>query len=629
MRVVSVITGRGRFAVLATGVVYGDIGTSPLYTLNAVFNEGGHPIATDPAHILGVLSLIFWSLMIVVSIKYVVFVMRADNQGEGGIMALMALAQRSLQSHSRLGGGVLTLGILGAALFYADSAITPAISVLSAVEGLEVVHQDLKPFVVPATLVILWFLFAFQRRGTAGIGRWFGPIMVLWFLTLAALGVIGIARAPGILSALNPIYAAAFIGESPWAGFLSLGGVVLAVTGAEALYADMGHFGRFPIQLAWFVLVLPALVLNYFGQGALMLTHAGQMTNPFFQLAPAWALFALVGLSTAATVIASQAVISGAFSITRQGMQLGYIPRLNILQTSHDQQGQIFIPVINWILLLAVIVLVLGFQSSSNLATAYGIAVTGTMVITSALALIVVSRLWHLGWVKAILLVLMFIVVDLAFFAANLVKIEEGGWLPLSTAVTLFVLMTTWKQGRDWLRLKLQQDALNVCDFAAALGHEQVTRVAGTGVFLTSNPDGVPHALLHNLKHNKICHEHVVVLCVRFLDVPSIPETARLAYQVLPNGFHRLVVSYGFKDTPDIPQALAQAAAQYGLPASPMTTSYFVGRETLIPGRHAPMSRWRQQLFIGMFRNAGSVVSYFNIPPNMVVELGAQIVLSR
>lgn len=627
MCVAPVIADRARLTVLATGIVYGDIGTSPLYTLSTVFNAGSHPVGVNPAHILAVLSLIFWSLMIVVSIKYVVFIMRADNQGEGGIMALMALALRSLHTHSRWRAGVMTMGILGAALFYADSAITPAISVLSAVEGLEIARQDLKPFVIPVTLIILWFLFVFQRRGTAGIGHWFGPVMVLWFLTLGILGGIGIMRAPEILNALNPIYAIDFIRETPWVGFLALGGVVLAVTGAEALYADMGHFGRFPIRLAWFGLVLPALLLNYFGQGALLLSQPGDMSNPFFRLAPGWALWALVGLATAATVIASQAVISGAFSITRQGMQLGYIPRLNVLQTSHDQQGQIFIPAINWVLMLAVVALVLGFQSSSHLATAYGIAVTGTMVITSALALIVVSRLWHMGWIKGSLLILVFIIVDLAFFCANLIKIEEGGWLPLSTALVLFVLMTTWKRGRDGLRQTLNQSALDVRVFAAALAGEAITRVAGTGIFLTGNPDGVPHALLHNLKHNKVRHDNVVVLCVRFLDVPTVSDADRLDCQTLPNRFYRVVVNYGFKDVPDIPEALYLAAARHDLPAAPMSTSYFIGRETLISNARSSLPLWRQKLFIGMFRNAGSVVSYFNIPPNMVVELGTQVVL--
>lgn len=627
MTAASASPGRVRLTLLATGIVYGDIGTSPLYTLSTIFNAGTHPVGINPMHILAVLSLIFWSLMVVVSIKYVVFIMRADNQGEGGIMALMALALRSLRSHSRLRVGVMTLGILGAALFYGDSAITPAISVLSAVEGLEIASQDMKPFVIPITLVILWFLFVFQRRGTAGIGRWFGPVMVLWFVTLAILGVVGIVHAPQVLQALSPMYAFDFIIASPWVGFLSLGGVVLAVTGAEALYADMGHFGRFPIQLAWFGLVLPSLVLNYFGQGALLLAQPEDISNPFFRLAPDWAQYALVGLATAATVIASQAVISGTFSITRQGMQLGYIPRLNVLQTSEDQQGQIFIPAVNWALLLAVVALVVGFKSSAHLATAYGIAVTGTMVITSMLALIVVSRLWHMGWVRGALLIVIFLAVDLAFFGANLLKIEEGGWLPLSTALVLFVLMTTWKQGRGWLRLKLQQEALDLHAFAAALGEQTIPRVTGTGVFLTGNPDGVPHALLHNLKHNKVLHEHVVVLCVRFLDVPTVPEAERLDYQILPNAFYRLVVSFGFKDEPDIPRALYLAAAQQDLPVLPMSTSYFIGRETLIPGADSPIPLWRQKLFIGMFRNAGSVVSYFNIPPNMVVELGTQIVL--
>lgn len=613
-------------SLAATGIVYGDIGTSPLYTLNTIFSSVSHPITLAEEHILGVLSLIFWSLMIVVSIKYVMFVMRADNQGEGGVMALMALALRSLRPKSRLRNGVVLLGIFGAALFYGDSVITPAISVLSAVEGLEIASAELKPLVIPITIGILWALFIFQQKGTARVGRLFGPIMLLWFIVLAVLGIIGISTEPQILKSLNPIHAVYLLHDSPWAGFLSLGGVVLALTGAEALYADMGHFGRLPIQIAWFGLVLPALLLNYFGQGALLMAHPEDITNPFYRLAPEWALYPLVTLATTATVIASQAVISGTFSITRQAMLLGYVPRMNVLQTSDDRQGQIYIPVINWILMISVILLVLGFESSAKLAAAYGIAVTGTMVITSLLAFIVVSRLWAWGWFKGGLFIAIFLGIDLAFFSANLIKIEAGGWFPLLFGLGLFILMTTWKQGRLLLRDRLKNDAIDLRSFVSSMSKEISTRVPGTAIFLTANPEGVPHALLHNLKHNKVLHQEVVILSVRFRDLPKVPYAERLTYEALPNRFHRINISFGFKDEPNIPKALTLLNRDY-LEINPMQTSYFIGRETLIPSKNSSMPLWREKLFINMFRNAGSVVSYFNIPPNAVVELGAQVVL--
>jgi KUP system potassium uptake protein len=613
-------------SLAATGIVYGDIGTSPIYTLNTIFSSVQHPITLVEEHILGVLSLVFWSLMIVVSVKYVMFIMRADNQGEGGIMALMALALRSLKEQSRLRNGVVLLGIFGAALFYGDSVITPAISVLSAVEGLEIASTDLKPFVIPVTIGILWGLFLFQRKGTSSVGRLFGPIMLTWFLVLGLLGLLGILSDPAILKALNPIHAVHLLKESPWAGFLSLGGVVLALTGAEALYADMGHFGRLPIQVAWFGLVLPALLLNYFGQGALLMLHPGDITNPFFRLAPEWALYPLVALATTATVIASQAVISGTFSITRQAMLLGYVPRMNVLQTSDNLQGQIYIPVINWVLMIAVFLLILGFDSSAKLASAYGIAVTGTMVITSLLAFFVVSRLWNWGWLKAGMFVAVFLGIDLVFFGANLVKIEAGGWFPLLFGFGLFILMTTWKQGRGLLRDKLKRDSIDLSTFIRSTSLEMSTRVPGTAIFLTGNPEGVPHALLHNLEHNKVLHQNVVVLSGRFLDIPKVAYSDRLTYEALPNQFHRISVSFGFNDEPDIPRALTLLNRDY-LELNTMQISYFIGRETLIASAHARMPLWREKLFISMFRNSGNVVNYFNLPPNAVVELGAQIVL--
>lgn len=613
-------------SLAATGIVYGDIGTSPIYALNTIFSSAQHPITLVDEHILGVLSLVFWSLMIVVSVKYVMFIMRADNQGEGGIIALMALALRSLKEQSRLRNSVVLLGIFGAALFYGDSVITPAISVLSAVEGLEIASADLKPFVIPITIGILWGLFIFQRKGTASVGILFGPIMLLWFFVLGVLGLLGILSDPKVLMALNPIHAVHLLKDSPWTGFLSLGGVVLVLTGAEALYADMGHFGRLPVQLAWFGLVLPALLLNYFGQGALLMLHPEDVTNPFFRLAPEWALYPLVILVTTATVIASQAVISGTFSISRQAMLLGYIPRMNVLQTSEKLRGQIYIPVINWMLMSAVFLLIIFFDNSAKLAAAYGIAVTGTMVITSLLAFVVVSRLWGWGWLKSGIFISVFLGIDLAFFGANLVKIEVGGWFPLLFGLGLFVLMTTWKQGRGLLRDKLKQDSIDLSTFVRSMSSEISTRVPGTAIFLTGNPEGVPHALLHNLKHNKVLHQDVVILSVRFLDIPKVHYSERLTYEALPNNFHRISVSFGFNDRPDIPMALTLLNRDY-LELNPMQVSYFIGRETLIPGARTRMSPWRKKLFISMFRNSGSVVNYFNLPPNSVVELGTQIVL--
>lgn len=615
-----------RLSLAAIGVVYGDIGTSPLYTLNTIFTGGLHPVSLNPENILGILSLIFWSLMIVVSFKYVAFIMRADNRGEGGIMALMVLALRKLEDNGKTRAIVMLLGIFGAALFYGDGIITPAISVLSAVEGLQIASPAFKTFVIPITVAVLWALFIFQRKGSARVGALFGPIMCAWFGILAVLGVLSIVAEPHVLGALNPLHGIVFLIASPWMGFLALGGVVLALTGAEALYADMGHFGRHPIQLAWFGLVLPALVLNYFGQGALLMHNPKAIANPFYLLAPGWALYPLVILSTVATVIASQAVISGAFSMTRQAMQLGYSPRMEMQQTSEQEIGQIYLPGINWTLMLAVMVLILGFRTSTSLAAAYGIAVTGTMAITSILAFIVVRKLWGWGWIRGGLLIISLLTIDLAFFSANAIKIEEGGWFPLVFGLGVFLLMTTWKRGRQLLRERLQRDALDLVPFAGTMGSASVTRVAGTAVFLTANPDGVPHALLHNMKHNKVLHEHVVVLCVRMLDIPHVLDEERIEHQALSNNFHRLIVRFGFKDEPDIPKALELCARQ-GLPLDPMETSFFIGRETLIPKVGSDMPVWREKLFIAMYRNAGSVVGFFKIPPNSVVELGTQVIL--
>ena len=613
-------------SLAALGVVYGDIGTSPLYTLSAIFTGGQHAVALNPGNILGILSLIFWSLMIVVSFKYVIFIMRADNRGEGGIMALMALVLPTLEGKPKKRTIFMLLGLFGAALFYGDGVITPAVSVLSAVEGLKVAAPGFSSYVIPITIAVLWALFVFQRRGTARVGALFGPIMVLWFGTLAVLGILNILNEPHVFNALNPTYAIVFLQTSPWVGFLALGGVVLALTGAEALYADMGHFGRPPIQLAWFGFVLPALVLNYFGQGALLIHNPHAIENPFYLLAPGWALYPLVILSTVATVIASQAVISGAFSMTHQAMQLGYSPRMEVRHTSEQEIGQIYLPGINWTLLVAVLALVLGFRTSSNLAAAYGIAVTGTMAITSILAFIVVRNLWGWGWIRGGLLIGILLMIDLAFFSANTLKIAEGGWFPLTFGLGIFVLMSTWKHGRQLLRDRRQQDAIALEPFLDKLAPNTITRVPGTAIFLTANPDDVPHALLHNMTYNKVLHERVVVLGVQILDVPHVTDKDRMEYRALPNNFYRLIVRFGFKDVPDIPKTL-ELGKQYGLPLNPMEISFFLGRETLMLNTDSSMSAWRKRLFITMYHNASSTVTFFKIPPNRVLELGAQVLI--
>ena len=611
-------------ALAALGIVYGDIGTSPLYALKEVF-AGVHPVPITTANIIGILSLVFWSLVVVVSIKYVVFIMRADNRGEGGIMALMALALRKVES-PRVRVAIMLAGIAGAALFYGDGVITPAISVLSAVEGLEIATPALKPFVIPFTIIILVILFALQRKGTAGIGALFGPIMGVWFATLALLGVLNILHEPHVMQSLNPLHGIAFILSNPWLGFLALGGVVLALTGAEALYADMGHFGRKPIQMAWFGLVLPALVLNYFGQGALLLHNPAAVQNPFYLLAPSWALYPMIALSTAATIIASQAVISGAFSMTREAMQLGYSPRMEVQHTSERAIGQIYLPGINWTLLIAVIALVLGFRSSANLGAAYGIAVTGTMLITTVLAFIVVRRLWGWGWVKSGLLISVFLIIDIAFFTANAIKIEDGGWFPLVFGLGVFTLMSTWKRGRQLLRTSIEDQSIPLEPFIAGLSTSSMSRVPGTAVFLSTNPKAVPHALLHNLKHNKVLHQRIALVTVRVEGVPHLAESDWVAVEPLPNNFYRILVRFGFKDEPDLPKALEQCA-QYGVSFNVMETSFFLGRETLIPKIGSGMALWREKLFIAMFRNAGSMADFFHLPPNRVIELGTQVVL--
>lgn len=608
----------------ALGVVFGDIGTSPLYTMKEVFSAGHHPVPLNEANMFGILSLIVWALIMVVSVKYVAFIMRADNRGEGGIMALLALASRNAENDLSKKRIIMMLGILGACMFYADGMITPAISILSAIEGLELAAPALHPLIVPITLLVLFLLFWAQSKGTAMMGAFFGPIMLLWFGTLGILGLIEVIQYPFILAALNPIYAVQFFQHQPWIAFVALGAVVLAVTGAEALYADMGHFGRLPVRLAWFGLVLPALILNYFGQGALILKSAGAVKNPFYLLAPQWMLFPMIIIATLATVIASQAVITGAFSVSRQALQLGFIPRMHVSHTSESQQGQVYMPRVNWGLMLAVMTLVLGFQSSGDLAAAYGIAVTGDMVITTLLAGIVFHTLWGWGKLRTIALVVLFLTIDFAFFAANILKIPDGGWVPLVIGTIIFTLMLTWKTGRTQLYLHLKNEAMAVQPFIEAMSAHPPARVPGNAIFLTPNPDGVPHAMLHNLKHNKVLHEKVVLLTVKFLDIPYASADRRLEVTALGHEFYKVIVNYGFKDAPDLPRDLG-LCAEKGLQLEAMDTSYFIGKESLIASRKPGMAFWRKKIFIGLFRSAESITNQFKLPPNRVVELGAQV----
>lgn len=611
-------------ALAALGVVFGDIGTSPLYTLREVFSSSHHPIAHTVANVYGILSLITWALILIVSIKYIVFIMRADNRGEGGIMALLALASRHAAEGSKKRRRIMLLGILGACMFYADGMITPAISVLSAVEGLEIAAPTLHEFIVPITLIVLFTLFFVQSKGTALVGAFFGPIMLLWFGTLGVLGMINIAHDVTILHALNPAYAFNFFLHTPWLAFGTLGAVVLAVTGAEALYADMGHFGRYPIRLVWFGFVLPALLLNYFGQGAAILHNAEAIQNPFYFLAPKWALFPLITLATLATVIASQAVITGAFSVSRQALQMGFIPRMLIQHTSESTQGQIYMPRVNWGLMVATMLLVISFGSSDDLAAAYGIAVTGDMIITSLLAAIVFHEVWRWSKWRTGLLVALFLIIDLAFFGANVLKIPDGGWIPLLIGVILFTLMLTWKTGRTLLYSRLKHDDIQIAPFIESIDAEPLSRVEGTAVFLTPNADGIPRSLLHNIKHNKVLHEKIVILTVRFLDYPHTNVDERLTVETLPHGFYRVIINYGFMDEPDLPKELVNCYMQ-GLDLKPIETSYFIGKDILITHGRLGMSLWRKKIFALLFRSAETITNQLKLPPNRVVELGAQV----
>jgi KUP system potassium uptake protein len=605
----------------ALGVVFGDIGTSPLYALRECF-DGVHAIPVTVGNVYGVLSLVFWSLVITVSIKYVLFVMRADNEGEGGILALVALVRgRTGQSYRRV---LVAIGLFGAALLYGDGMITPAISVLSAVEGLSVATHVFEPYIVLITVAILIGLFLVQSRGTGGIGVVFGPIMIAWFLVIAILGLPPILKNPAILSALNPWHAYAFFAEHRFGSLLTLGSVFLAITGAEALYADMGHFGAHPIRVAWFSLVLPTLLVNYFGQGAQLLANPDTRVNPFFHLAPEWGLYPLVVLSTMATVIASQAIISGAFSMTQQAIQLGYSPRFDIHHTSAHEVGQVYIPEINWMLMIATVGLVFGFRSSTNLAAAYGMAVTMTMVITTLLAFVVARELWRWSLWRAVLVMAAFLSLDLVFFGANVLKIQHGGWFPLVVAAIVYGVMSTWKRGRELVVARLHASEVSLEAFFKRLAEKPPVRVSGTGVFMTARPEGAPPILVHHLKHNKVLHEQIVLLTVSILNTPTIGEGEPVGVQAIGSGFYRVIARFGFMESPDVPSALTRAREK-GLQLNDNDTTFYLADLTLLASDQLGMPRWRDALFIFLSRNARRATNFFNIPVDRVVEIGIQL----
>ena len=606
----------------AIGVVYGDIGTSVLYSIKEVF-AGGH-VPFTPDNVYGILSIFFWTLTVIVSLKYVTLVLRADNNGEGGLIAMLALASTAVQDKPQLKRVLLLVGIFGTSLFYGDGVITPAISVLSAVEGLEVISPNFTKAVVPTTLVILFGLFALQKHGTAGIGKFFGPITIVWFATIALLGVSQIVTHPEILFALSPHYALMFMWANPGTTFIILGAVVLCVTGAEALYADLGHFGKKPIRLAWFIIVMPSLVLNYFGQGALLLNNPAAVKNPFFMMAPDWALMPLVGMATLATVIASQALITGAFSVTKQAIQMGYLPRLRIEHTSVRDTGQIYLPFVNWALFVTIVLAVVMFRSSSNLAAAYGIAVCTDMLITTILTFYVIRYGWKYPLALCIAATSVFFIVDFAFFASNLMKLFAGGWFPLVIGGGVFTLMITWKEGRRLLNEKLRSDAIDLPGFLDSVFVSPPQRVAGTAVFMTAEPGIVPNALLHNLKHNKVLHEQNVFVTVRNHEVPWIGMDKRLEVESLGHDCWQVNVHYGFKNDLDLPKALQQIKNR-GCQLEPMTTSYFLSRDTVIPTIGKGMSQWREKLFAQMHHNASGAADFLNLPNNSVVELGSKI----
>jgi KUP system potassium uptake protein len=614
--------GAAGLGLAALGIVFGDIGTSPIYTFRECFGaEYGH--GPDTAYVLGVLSLIAWALIIVVAVKYVVLIMRADNHGEGGILALLALAQDAARGER--GRMILTmLGLAGAALFYGDSMITPAISVLSAIEGVGVATPALKAYAVPITIAVLVALFLVQNRGTTTVGHLFGPVMALWFLVIGVAGIAEIAAEPRVLAALNPAYAASVFIAEPWTGFIVLGAVALAITGGEALYADMGHFGRFPIRLAWFAVVMPALLLNYFGQGALILSDPQALDNPFFRMAPDWALLPLVLLSTAATVIASQAVISGAFSMSRQAMQLGLMPQLDVFQTSTLTPGQIYIPQINYLLLIAVVALVLAFGSSSALAAAYGFAVTGTMAVTTVLAGAVARGVWHWRWPAVLAVMAPLLTVDLALFGANALKIPSGGWFPLAIAIVVFTVMTTWRTGRRLVLARVAEQAVTLPQFVSTAEPECEMRVSGTAVFLTAQTDTVPLTLLQNLKHNKVLHRSVLLVHVVTENIPYVAGDRRLRVSELGHGFWQVEAHFGFAETPNVPRAL-QRAKLPGIDLDPAKVSFFVGRANIKSTARPGMARWRERLYVGLVRVATRPAEFFRIPADRVIELSAEI----
>ena len=606
----------------AIGVVYGDIGTSPLYALKEVFANGHVPLNTQ--NILGILSLVFWTLTSVVSIKYVALILRADNHGEGGLIAMLALASQAVKDRPALRSRLLLVGIFGTAIFFGDGVITPAVSVLSAVEGLEVAAPAFHKFVVPVTLVVLTGLFAAQRFGTAAVGRFFGPVMVVWFAVLAVLGLVHIAENPSVLAALSPHYALGFLFGHPAMAFVALGSVVLCVTGAEALYADMGHFGKKPIRLAWFAAVMPALVLNYFGQGAMLLAHPEKVANPFFEMAPSWALYPLIALATLSTVIASQALITAAFSVTKQAIQLGYLPRLRIAHTSIRETGQIYVPFVNWGLFVCIVLAVLAFGSSSALASAYGIAVTIDMTITTVMTFFVIYYGWRLPLPLVLGATVLFLIIDLVFFTANAVKVLDGGWFPLLIGGAMFTIMTTWKQGRNLMADRLRNEAIELPQFLEAIFISPPQRVPGTAVFLNSEKGSTPFALLHNLKHNKVLHEHNLFVTVSHHEVPWVGFGKRCEVESLGHNCWQVTLHFGFKNDPDVPEAL-KLLRDSGVELDDMETSYFLSRDSVVPTFAEGMAMWREKLFASMHRNAAAAADFLNLPTNRIVELGSKV----
>ena len=616
-------SGLAGLTLAAVGIVYGDIGTSPLYTLKTVFDPA-HGLLLSHENLLGIVSLIFWGLTLIVSLKYVTLVLRADNRGEGGIMALMALVLSSVSRLSRWHFPLMVIGVFGATLFYGDSVITPAISVLSAIEGLEVATPAFSPYVVPLTIAVLVGLYSVQSHGTAGIGRYFAPVMVLWFATLAGMGVVNVIKSPAILAALNPLHAATFLMNNGFVAFVALGAVVLALTGAEALYADMGHFGKKPIRLAWFLIAFPALALNYLGQGGLLLAHPEAVSNPFYQQLGAWSVYPLVILSTMATVIASQATISGTFSMTKQAIALGFLPRMRVRHTSESEIGQIYIPAVNWLQLAVVLLAVIGFGSSENLAAAYGIAVTATMLSTTILTFFVIRYRWKMNLALCWAATGFFLIIDVNLVSATALKLFHGGWFPLLLGSILFIVMLTWKRGRQLVFQNLEKHAIPLDDFLSSLFIAPPQRVPGTAIFLRGETDGVPHALLHNLLHNKVLHERVIFLTVFMHEEPWVAPSERVRVVELGHQCYQVNVHYGFKDEPDIPAALAQCAEQ-GLDFEMMETSFFIARQTIISTPGAGMMPWREHLFVTMSRNARTAADYYQIPSNRVIELGTQV----